>query len=47
MILLILISFAISYLPNNFDITSVKNFFLPEPCSPMMINAVSVLDPEF
>jgi hypothetical protein len=46
-ILLILFSFEIQYFPNNFDITSVKNLFLPVPCSPIMINAVSVLQPEF
>jgi hypothetical protein len=40
MILLILFSLAIEYLPNNLDITSVKNLFLPVPCSLMMINAV-------
>jgi hypothetical protein len=44
---IILFSFAIAYLPNNLDITSVKKLFLPVPCSPMIINAVSVLDPGF
>jgi hypothetical protein len=47
MILFILFSLAIAYLPNNLDITSVKNLFLPVPCSPIMINAVSVLDHGF
>jgi hypothetical protein len=47
MILLLLFSLAIEYLPNNFDITSVKNLVLPVPFSPMSINAVSVLDPGF
>jgi hypothetical protein len=47
MLLLILFSLAIAYLPNNFDITSVKILFLPVSCSPMMINAVFVLDPGF
>jgi hypothetical protein len=47
MILFILFSFAIAYLPNNLDITSVKNLFLQVPCSPMIINAASVLDPGF
>jgi hypothetical protein len=46
-ILLILFSFAIAYLPNNLDITSVENLFLLVRCSPMMINAVSVLEPGF
>jgi hypothetical protein len=47
MILLILFSLSIEYLPNKFDIISVKNLFLPVLCSPIMINAVSVLDPGF
>jgi hypothetical protein len=46
-LLLILFSLAIEYIPNNLDITSVKNLVLPVPCSPMIIKAVSVLDPGF
>jgi hypothetical protein len=42
-----LFSLTIAYLPNNLDIISVKNGFLPVPCSPMVIYAVSVLDPGF
>jgi hypothetical protein len=45
--LLILFSLAIAYPPNKLDKLSVKNLFLPIPCFPMIINAVSVLDPEF
>jgi hypothetical protein len=42
-----LFSLEIAYLPNNLDITSVKNLFLPVPCSPIMRNAVSVLESGF
>jgi hypothetical protein len=45
--LFILFSLAIAYLPNNLNITSVKNLFLPVPCSPMIIIAVSVREPGF
>jgi hypothetical protein len=47
MMLLILFALAIAYLPNNFDITSVKNLFLLVPCYTMIINAVSVFNPGF
>jgi hypothetical protein len=42
-----LFSFANAYLPKSLDITTVKNLFLPEACSPIIINAVSVLEPGF
>jgi hypothetical protein len=45
--ILLLFSLAIAYLPKNFDISSVKNLFLPVPSSPIMINAVYVLDSGF
>jgi hypothetical protein len=47
MILFKFFSWKIRYLLNNFAITSAKNLFLLVPCYPMIINAVSVLEPEF